>query len=150
MTKVKILHSNSMKEAMKKALEQSKQAPSSTVQKLFDLLGEAQEALREAGYNDAVLELRQGLQTDYGLRYTAYLRNESASFENPLFSIFIDEVHCAFQAEGPLQSDLSPDEALAAAREYLLQPHVVTLMSGLLHQFGRSAPSLAPDLPSTV
>ncbi len=90
------------------------------------------------------MELRPGLQTDYGLRYTTYFRNQSATFETPLFSIFVAEDVCAFQAEGELQTDLNTDDVIAKAHTYLLQPHVVDLMTGLLRQFGRSGsiPSL--------
>jgi hypothetical protein len=130
----------SMKEAMKRALQQSHQAPPSTISRLIKLLGEAQEALHEDGYSEAVLELRQGLQTDYGLRYTAYLRDASSRFENPMFSIFVADNQCAFQAEGQLQSGLNAEKVIARAREYLLQPHVVELMTGLLNQFGGRSP----------
>jgi hypothetical protein len=128
----------SMKEAMKKALKRSHQAPPSTISRLIKLLGEVQEALREDGYPETVLELRQGLQTDYGLRYTAYLRDASSRFENPMFAVFVADDQCAFQAEGQIQNGMNVESVIARAREYLLQAHVVEFMTGLLGQFGRN------------
>jgi|GEM_PF-3484142 len=101
-----------MKEAMQQALQHNNHSKPSTVTALIHLLGEAQEALRENGYADAVLELRSGLQTDYGLRYTAYLRNEVATFDNPLFSVCISGDRCSFQAEGQLEHDLDAESVI--------------------------------------
>lgn len=131
-------NAGSMREAMKRALQQSRQSSPSSLKLLLNLLEEAQEALREDGYPDAVLELRQGLQTDYGLRYTAYSRNLPATFETPLFSIFVDDDKYAFQAEGELQTDLTTEDVITRARSYLLQPRVVDFITGLLLQFGKS------------
>ncbi len=127
----------SMKDAMMKALLESSQSPPSTLSELFTLLHEAQDALHESGYTDTIFGVRQGLKSDYGLRYTAYLSNTEGSFENPMFSIFVADDQCAFQAEGQIQSGLTAARVIGEARTYLLKPHVVELMTGLLRQFGR-------------
>jgi hypothetical protein len=130
-------NAGSMKDAMKSAVDETKRAGSQSITPLFELLGEAEGGLRESGYLDAVLELRQGQQTDYGLRYTVYLRNDSGAFENPMFSVFIDLNRFAFQAEGKIQSVSDINALLATARDYLLKANVVEYMTGLLKQFER-------------
>lgn len=131
----------SMKEALKRALNPNNRSEPGIILQLWDLLSGAQEALRESGYSGAVLELRKGLQTDYGQRYTAYLRDEEATFESLLFSVFVDDDQEAFQAEGQIQSGLNTESVIARVREYLLQPHVVEFMRGLLNQFRRKVSS---------
>ena len=128
----------SMKEALKRALNPNNRSEPGVIRQLWELLLGAQEALRESSYAGAVLELRKGLQTDYGQRYTAYLRDEESNFESLLFSVFVDDDQGAFQAEGQIQSGLNAESVIGKARDYLLQPHVVEFMTGLLRQFGRS------------
>lgn len=143
-------NAESMKKDMQKALQQSNVPNPPVLSKLFELLRGVQEALREDNYTRAVLELRQGLQTNYGLRYTAYLRDEALTFENALFSVFIEGDHCAFQAEGQILSDLNAESMLDKAHDYLLRPYIVELMTGLLRQFGRSDRGTAQDIASAT
>ncbi len=147
--KTDMISIDSMREDMKTALQKSNAAPPKALSKLFDLLSGAQEALRVSGYAKAVLELRQGLQTSYGLRYTAYLRDETSAFEHPLFSAFIDAGSCTFQAEGQIIDNLDAKGMLSLAREYLLRQNVIEFMTGLLRQFGRGDSVPALNIPST-
>jgi hypothetical protein len=110
-----------MKDAMKNAVDETRLDTPYAITALFDLLEEAEDGLRESGYLDVVLELRQGQQSDHGLRYTLYLHNDSGTFENPMFSVFIDTETFAFQAEGRIQCGLDIDALLKNAREYLLK-----------------------------
>ena len=130
-------HAINMKDAIKRAVQENTKSGSHVLTDLFTLLHDAEAGLHESRYRDAVLELRQGKQTDFGLRYTAYLSNESGTFENQLFSVFVGDDRFAFQADGLVETGLSLDELLERASNYLLKPNVIEYMIELLRQFER-------------
>ena len=74
-------------------------------------------------------------------RITVYIRDDEATFESLLFSIFADHDKGAFQAEGQIQSGLNAEIIISKAREYLLRADVIEFMTGLLNQFRRKDPA---------
>lgn len=142
-----IFSGESMKEAMKKALQQNQNEPPSVITLLFELVAEVQDALHENGYSEALFEIRQGLQTSYGQRYTVYLRDNDAKFESVLFSLFVGDDQYALQADGQIEIGLDTEAVLQRVRMYLLKPHIVQFMTGLLNQFRTSNTSSLQQPP---
>jgi len=119
------------------AVSQTGQAQDGAVKSVQSILDEAMSGLRESGRDDAVLELRTGLHTDYGERYVAYLRNERNTFDHIMFSIFVDQPKATygFQADGKTTTYLNQSELEHSVREYILRPAHVKFFVGLLDQF---------------
>ncbi|MDR3692963.1 MAG: hypothetical protein P4L46_26525 [Fimbriimonas sp.] len=125
-----------MRDLMAKAVRsRSGEKVEPVVSAVASILRGAEEGLRTEGLPDAVLELRLGWQSNLGMRYPAFLRNERNTFEQPLFSIYVNGSELAFQAEGSVFENLQEKDLLDKVSEYLLRDYVVEFMTGLLRQF---------------